>query len=168
MGTATRQVDPCQMSPSSFYQLVAIASSHDGTKVASACRASNPEHAVIRVHSTSTWDPIGAPLAGHSLTITRIAFSHDDQRILSVSRDRGWRVFKKDEQGEGYVLEAKDERAHSRMVLDAAWGEGFFATASRDKTVCASCRSIRRIALISRSKSGCQKPRHGLQSPKSS
>ena len=113
---------------------MAIASSHDGAFVASACRASNPEHAVIRVHSTSTWDPVGQPLAGHSLTITRITFSHDDQRILSVSRDRGWRVFKRSADG-GYEVEAKDERAHGRMVLDATWGDDFFATASRDKTV---------------------------------
>lgn len=113
---------------------MAIAASHDGSVVASACRASNPEHAVIRVHSTSTWDPVGQPLAGHSLTITRIAFSHDDQRILSVSRDRGWRIFRRSAEG-SYELEAKDERAHGRMVLDATWGEGMFASASRDKTV---------------------------------
>lgn len=87
----------------------------------------------MRVHSTSTWDPIGEPLSGHTLTITRVAFSKDDRRILSVARDRSWRIFKRD--GEGFALEAEETRAHSRMVLDAAWGHTRFATASRDKTV---------------------------------
>lgn len=36
---------------------------------------------------------------------------------------------------DGFELEAEDTRAHSRMILDAAWGNGIFATASRDKTV---------------------------------
>lgn len=78
---------------------MAIAASYDGTIVASACRASNPEHAVVRLHSTSTWDTVGQPLSGHTLTITRIAFSQDDQRILTCSRDRGWRLYKKVEAG---------------------------------------------------------------------
>jgi WD40 repeat protein len=126
-------------------QLIAIAASHDGSMVASTCRASNAEHAVVRVHSTATWDPIGLPLSGHTLTITRVAFSSDDQRILSVSRDRGWRVFKRDPEGEGFALEAEDQRAHSRMILDAAWGDGMFTTASRDKTV----RLLRSVSRLS-------------------
>ena len=117
---------------------MSMASSHDGTMIASSCKASNPEHAVVRVHSTATWDPVGSPLAGHTLGITRIAFSKDDQRILSVSRDRGWRLFCKNGAG-GYEPEAQEDRAHSRMVLDASWGRSFFATAGRDKM--ASCKN---------------------------
>jgi WD40 repeat protein len=113
---------------------MSMASSHDGTMIASSCKASNPEHAVVRVHSTTTWDPVGSPLAGHTLGITRIAFSKDDQRILSVSRDRGWRLFCRNGDG-GYEPEAQEDRAHARMVLDASWGRAFFATAGRDKSV---------------------------------
>ena len=115
---------------------MACAASHDGKIAATACRASSAEHAVVRLTSTDTWDALGAPLSGHTLTITRIAFSPDDSRILTCSRDRGWRVFGRTDEGT-YVPLAVEEKAHGRMVLDACWlpdGEAF-ATASRDKTV---------------------------------
>nr|ODN87872.1 elongator complex protein 2 [Cryptococcus depauperatus CBS 7841] len=117
------------------YELVCVAASHAGDFIATACKATNAEHAVIRIVSTSTWEPVGQPLAGHTLTITRIAFSPDDQKILSSSRDRGWRIYQRS--GEEYELLAGEEKAHARMVLDACWGDngGMFATASRDKTI---------------------------------
>lgn len=61
--------------------------------MASACKATAAEHAVIRVYDTAKWQLVGRPLEGHSLTVTRIAFSPDDKYILSVSRDRTWRLF---------------------------------------------------------------------------
>jgi len=102
--------------------------------VATASRASSAEHAVVRIVSSSTWGLLGAPLGGHSLTVTRIAFSPDDSLVLTVSRDRGWRLFSRTEQG--YVPHAAEERAHARMVLDCAWASSdTFVTASRDKSV---------------------------------
>lgn len=114
--------------------------------LASACRATTAEHAVVRLHSTSSWDSLGLPLAGHTLTVTQIAFSPDDQRILTCSRDRGWRLFgrKSGVLEDGFVLEAGEEKAHARMVLDCAWlpdGRGF-VTASRDKTVSHCSRKV--------------------------
>lgn len=83
-------------------QLATLAASHDGTLIATACRASNAEHAVVRVVSTDTWESVGEPLSGHSLTITRIAFSPDDNMILTCSRDRGWRIYqRKADQAQG-------------------------------------------------------------------
>lgn len=82
-------------------QIVTVATSHDGSLFATACRATNVEHAVVRVVSTKTWDLVGEPLPGHNLTITRIAFSPDDERILTCSRDRGWRMFSKRKDGKG-------------------------------------------------------------------
>ncbi|OCF36604.1 elongator complex protein 2 [Kwoniella heveanensis BCC8398] len=123
------------------YELVSVAASHSGKLIATASKATNLEHAAVRVTSTDTWDLVGDVLAGHSLTVTRVGFSGDDERILTCSRDRGWRIFQRDQQGEGYVPLAGDEKAHSRMVLDACWADGkgnkgdMFATASRDKTV---------------------------------
>ncbi|ODN98383.1 elongator complex protein 2 [Cryptococcus wingfieldii CBS 7118] len=122
------------------YELVAVASSHSGRFIATACKATNEEHAVIRVVSTSKWESVGHALQGHSLTITRLGFSGDDERILSCSRDRGWRVWQRRSANEedGYALLAGEEKAHARMVLDCCWaGErsDMFATASRDKTV---------------------------------
>jgi len=83
--------------------------------------------------------------------VTRIAFSPDDQLVLTVSRDRTWRLFHKEESGElfigsplrnagftflGYVPVAMD-KSHARIIWDGAWAPdgNVFATASRDKTV---------------------------------
>lgn len=122
-----------------MWQITTLAASHDAAILASACRATTAEHAVVRLHSTTTWDSLGPPLAGHTLTVTRIAFSPDDRRILTCSRDRGWRVFRRRSASleDGYELEASEEKAHGRMVLDCCWlpdGQTF-VTASRDKTV---------------------------------
>ncbi|ORX33777.1 elongator protein [Kockovaella imperatae] len=116
------------------YELVNVATSHDGKFVATACKASSAEHAVVRLNSTETWDEFGRPLAGHTLTVTRIAFREDDEIILTCSRDRGWTMFKRD--ARCYIPWAKEEKAHSRMILDTCWiDKHSFATASRDKTV---------------------------------
>ena len=56
----------------------------------------------MRVYDTESWQPFGAPLAGHNLTVTRIAFSPNDAFVLSVSRDRTWRLFEKGD-GQGYL-----------------------------------------------------------------
>ncbi|KAI6047250.1 WD40-repeat-containing domain protein [Pisolithus marmoratus] len=117
------------------YESITIASSHSHELIATACRATSPQHAVVRVYSASTYQPFGLPLEGHTLTVTRIAFSPDDRYIITVSRDRTWRAFAKEENA-GYVPVAMD-KSHARIIWDCAWSsEGdIFATASRDKTV---------------------------------
>lgn len=87
--------------------------------------------------------------------MTRIAFSPDDQLVLTVSRDRTWRLFHREESGWaifffvvcklfltwgappiGYVPIAVD-KSHARIIWDCSWAPDgrAFATASRDKTV---------------------------------
>lgn len=116
------------------YELHAIAASHSGKYIATSCRATTPEHAGIKVYDTKSWQQFGQTLQGHQLTVTRIAFSHDDKYILSVSRDRTWRLFEASDVG--YVA-LKAEKPHARIVWDCAWAKEqyIFATASRDKTV---------------------------------
>ncbi|KDQ10026.1 hypothetical protein BOTBODRAFT_504183 [Botryobasidium botryosum FD-172 SS1] len=119
------------------YELISIAASKSGKRIATACKATTPEHAVVRVyetHEATQWRPLGEPLAGHTLTVTRIAFSPDERFVLSASRDRTWRIF---EVQEGFAPAAA-EKAHARIIWDCAWtheNDGIFATASRDKTV---------------------------------
>ncbi|KAI0676913.1 WD40 repeat-like protein [Trametes maxima] len=117
------------------YESIALAVSNNKEYIATACKATSAEHAVVRVYETQTWQSVGQPLAGHNLTVTRIAFSPDDSLILSVSRDRTWRLFERSEE-DGYVPIAAD-KSHGRIIWDCAWApEGdIFATASRDKTV---------------------------------
>lgn len=117
------------------YELITISASNSLDLLATACRATSPQHAVIRVYTTAGYQPFGVPLEGHSLTVTRIAFSPpNDRYVLTVSRDRTWRLFEKKENG--YMPIAAD-KSHGRIIWDCAWScEGdLFATASRDKTV---------------------------------
>jgi len=117
------------------YESMSLAVSRSRRLIATACKASTAEHAVVRVYDTDKWQPVGQPLAGHTLTVTRIAFSPDDRLVLSVSRDRSWRLY--EVQGDGAYLPIAADKSHGRIIWDCAWAsEGdIFATASRDKTV---------------------------------
>ena len=76
---------------------ISLAVSNSKQYIATACKATTAEHAVVRVYDTQTWQLFSQPLTGHSLTVTQIAFSPDDTFVLSVSRDRTWRLFEKHE-----------------------------------------------------------------------
>ncbi|KLU88803.1 RNA polymerase II Elongator subunit [Magnaporthiopsis poae ATCC 64411] len=146
------------------YELSCLAASHDGRVVASACRASSLNHAVIRLFATSPrWTEVRPPLAAHSLTATRLRFSPDDAFLLSVGRDRQWAVFQRGGEAPSpagevggvakpdadaelrYRLFQANPKGHTRMILDASWAPLLavgdhgplraFATAGRDKNV---------------------------------
>lgn len=118
------------------YEISAVSASHDGSVIATACRASSIDHAVIRLYETREWREIKPSLSAHSLTVTALAFSHDDQDLLSVGRDRQWAVFKREGPGAvHYGMRASNPKGHSRMILDCSWAplDGTFVTAGRDK-----------------------------------
>jgi len=76
------------------------------------------------------------PLEAHSLTVTRLRFSPNDQHLLSVSRDRQCGVWTCTSGGSYAILSGTLTKAHTRMVLDATWlSDTAFATAGRDKNV---------------------------------
>ncbi len=123
------------------YEISEVVTNSDVSIVATACKASSIDHAVIRLYDTKDWHEIKPPLTAHSLTVTRLQFSHPPYKyLLSVGRDRQWAVFQQEgSQSEKWTLVAKNEKAHSRMILDAAWLPSeehcVFATAGRDKAV---------------------------------
>jgi elongator complex protein 2 len=121
------------------YEISCLAASHDGKLIASACKASSTNHAVIRLFETETWTEVRPPLTAHSLTATRIRFSPDDKYILSVGRDRQWAVFARDAENPLLYHPAQtNPKGHTRMILDCAWSASarpLFATAGRDKQV---------------------------------
>ncbi|BDD56472.1 hypothetical protein MPDQ_006412 [Monascus purpureus] len=122
------------------YEISAVAVSHDRTLIATACKASSIDHAVIRLYDTSDWHEIKPSLVAHSLTITSLCFSGDDHYLLSVGRDRQWAVFERNEQDlSSFSLFTSNPKGHSRMILGAAWAPmseiPVFATAGRDKSV---------------------------------
>lgn len=121
------------------YEISAVASSHDGSVIATACKASSLDHAVIRLFETRDWRALRPPLTAHSLTVTSLRFSSNDRYLLSTGRDRQWAVFERDEIDRSvFYLKAKKPKAHSRMILSACWAPStvgrIFITAGRDKT----------------------------------
>lgn len=119
------------------YEIMCVESTHDGKYIATGCKAATAEHAVVRLFETSTWKEIKTKIAAHALTVTRARFSHNDQWLLTVSRDRLWSLSKRTEDDqEPYRLVAKN-KAHARIIWDCSWShdDTMFATASRDKTI---------------------------------
>lgn len=120
------------------YEITCCAASPSGTLIASACRSNSAKHAVIRLYNVSKdFQQCEAVLPGHTLTITRMAFSPDGKYLLSVSRDRSfilWRVADEKE-GKFELVQAK-EKAHTRIIWDCCWiADNYFVTGSRDKQV---------------------------------
>lgn len=107
--------------------------------VAAAASARTAEEAAVLV-----WRREGGAaqrLEGHKLTVTALRFApgpQPDPLLLSVSRDRSWRLWRR-EDGAFRLLRAAPKAGHARVIWAAAWGprgDRFF-TASRDKTVAA-------------------------------
>ncbi|CAG7946211.1 unnamed protein product [Penicillium salamii] len=122
------------------YEISAVAVSHDRKLIATACKASSIDHAVIRLYDTSDWHEIKPSLTAHSLTITDLSFSADDRYLLSVGRDRQWAIFQRsDSDPTLFEKLTSNPKGHSRMILGAAWApattDHVFATAGRDKSV---------------------------------
>lgn len=120
----------------------ALAASHDGRWIATACRAQSAEHAIVRIYDAESKDEI-TQLEGHALTVTAIRFSPDDKLVMTCSRDRSVCIF---DRASG-VLRGKLQRAHKRVVQDGCWlSADVFVTASRDGTVAewsTDCQKLR-------------------------
>lgn len=131
------------------HEISALAANRSGTIIATACKSSSTEHAVIRLYDTKDWLEIRPPLTAHSLTIVRLRFHPNNDQLLSVGRDRQWALFKPAELSSttdpeskaslNYSLVAANPKGHSRMILDVAWSAigctPLFATAGREKNV---------------------------------
>lgn len=120
------------------YEISAVAVSRDGGLVATACRASSIDHAVIRLYDTKDWLEVKPPLKAHSLTVTALQFSPDDSYLLSVGRDRQWAIWEKSTEPSMYTLKHPNLKGHTRMILGASWTpleQPTFLTAGRDKSV---------------------------------
>ena len=127
------------------YEISTLAASHDGKLIATACRASSIDHAVIRLYETEEWRELKPALQAHSLTVTGMQFSHDDKYLLSVGRDRQFAIWRRAaNESQAFELAFSNAKAHSRMVLGCSWAtishksealKYVFATAGRDKAV---------------------------------
>lgn len=121
------------------YEITCVDVSSDGSLIASACRSNSPQHAVVRIFDSNTWQEIKPQLPFHDLTITRLKFSRDSQLLLSTSRDRKWAIWQRNTEDNTFSLKYSNPKAHTRIIWDSDWapveyGLSFF-TGSRDKTV---------------------------------
>ncbi|KAG1652368.1 Elongator complex protein 2 [Nymphon striatum] len=120
------------------YELFCVAVNHKGTLIASACKASQVEHASIIIWDISNWKQ-KCSLRAHKLTVTQLAFSPDDNYLLSVSRDRTWTLHCMDYSSNlaftCVAKSTKDTSIHSRIIWSCSWmhDSKYFITASRDK-----------------------------------
>lgn len=136
------------------YELQSVTSAHHTSIIATSCRASSTDHAVIRLFDTTQEREIKPPVkGGHGLTVLGMEFSRNDGWLLSVSRDRSWAVYHRNpnskEGGPVYTLVARQpsKGGHTRVIWAGKWaplgeeGQGgneegrVFATGSRDKSV---------------------------------
>lgn len=125
------------------YELFALASSHDGKLLASACKATNHTDASICLWNRARNFDLIEHLAFHRLTVTKLTFSPDDSLLLSVSRDRSWQLFRIETDASDQVSirsvteqDLKSRMLHSRVIRDACWMPDnlHFITVSRDQS----------------------------------
>lgn len=116
-----------------------IACSSTGAYLASASRANRLDLARIFLWETSKLRKVGS-IEYHSLTITRLRFSHDSRYLLSVSRDRTWALYEHQtgQLRNPYKLKLgtnKNNALHERIIWDCTWtfDSKYFLTVSRDK-----------------------------------
>lgn len=119
-------------------ELYSLCCNHGGKLVASSCKAQSASVAEVWLWQVGSWKSVGR-LHSHSLTVTHMEFSHDDNFLLVVSRDRHFSVFSIKDAGADEVnheLVTRQE-AHKRIIWACAWNPfgHEFATGSRDKTV---------------------------------
>ena len=129
--TLSPELDKIYSHPS---EIISISSSHSGSLIATTCKSSSPEHAVLRIFETSTFTEI-AVLPAHTLTVVKVAWSPNDEYLISVGRDRQWSMF----DTKTWKLIKTVPKAHARIIWDASVAPltfgNIFMTASRDKTV---------------------------------
>jgi elongator complex protein 2 len=115
-------------------EIIALSTSHSSKYIASTCKATTPENAVIRIFNTTNYAEI-AILKAHNLTVVKLAWSPNDKFLLSVGRDRQWTLFDTD----NWTIVKSCPKAHARIVWDVsfaplAFGSAFI-TGSRDKCI---------------------------------
>ncbi|ETN86018.1 WD domain, G-beta repeat protein, partial [Necator americanus] len=121
------------------YEVYGIAVNPAGSVLATSCKASQPEDAVIIMWDTSDWVK-KSEIIGHQLTVTQLEWSPDGKLLLSVSRDRKAILYReRDENINGFSYEKfwSSGKEHCRIIWSCNWfsDSKHFVTASRDMQV---------------------------------
>ncbi|KAL5970109.1 Elongator complex protein 2 [Taenia solium] len=127
------------------YEVFTLAAHPKGCLVASACKAAKQEFAQILLWRTDNWQ-IHQHLSFHRLTVSHMRFDGSGDRLVSVSRDRMWALWKVDGSANDdfptfklHKHSQSGKNAHSRIIWACAWSpdNSAFLTASRDKQIMA-------------------------------
>ena len=112
------------------YEISVTVVNSSGTILASACKSQTKEHSRVFLWDLTNKQKIQS-LEFHSLSVTDISFSHNDQFLLTVSRDRSWCLYYLDNE---YKYKISNQ-VHSRVIYTCCWSpnDNVFATGSRDK-----------------------------------
>ncbi|KAH9126107.1 hypothetical protein LEN26_009433 [Aphanomyces euteiches] len=125
-------------------ELLCVTSNHAKTRLASACKARDETSASIWIWNTSSHDiQPTQQLPGHASSVVQLAFSHDDKYLLSVSKDRHWCLYERQDDKDGLYALACKQKAHKRIIWSCDWSpdDVFFVTGSRDDTLMLWTRS---------------------------
>ena len=116
------------------YEIFAVASNHQGTILATACKAAQAEHANILLWSTQNWTKLSSLENGHTLTVVQMTFSPDDKYLLTVSRDRTLSVWNMSDFSLHFKTDKKSS-VHQRIIWACDWSKdsSLFVTVGRDK-----------------------------------
>lgn len=134
------------------FELFSLAVDVKNKLIASSCKAAKAEHAQIILwqeqfsNNQPSYKQIDS-LKGHELTIVQMKFSNDSNYLLSVSRDRSWKLFKRQietnnnsSKGQFELFRAISSKNsyHTRIIWSCDWShdDKFFVTTSRDKRAC--------------------------------
>lgn len=123
------------------YEVFSVAVNNKSKLIASAGKATKPEHAKIIIwkefenNSQKFYKQIDI-LAGHELTVVQMKFSNNGDYLLSVSRDRSWKLFKQNALSYEYHSGLNSKNTyHTRIIWSCDWShdDKYFVTTSRDK-----------------------------------
>lgn len=117
-------------------EIACIAADLKNDVLASACKAQTAKDAAIILWDAKSGVESGR-LRGHDLTVNQLRFSQDGNRLLSVSRDRSFAIYTKQDIDNrfSFCLDLHKKSAHTRLIYTCTWllGDEFICTGSRDK-----------------------------------
>ncbi|XP_021955875.1 probable elongator complex protein 2 [Folsomia candida] len=118
------------------FEIACIATSPVDPLIASASQATKHQFAAIILWCSKRWKNLGE-FPHHKLNVTGMEFSPDGSRLLSVSRDRTWVVWKvMKTEADDFKIEMIDNGSiHTRALWVGTWSprSNFFVTGARDK-----------------------------------
>ncbi|KRW98980.1 WD40-repeat-containing domain [Pseudocohnilembus persalinus] len=114
------------------YEISCLTSNHKGSVIVSACKSQTKDQSMILFYDPKTYAIVDR-LSFHNYTIQQLEFSHDDELLASVSRDRYFALFKLNKQKNKYELYFSSQ-SHTRIIWSLAFTHDskFLATGSRD------------------------------------